>query len=50
MSLRQGKYAEAEVSFKETLRRLISSGTDKTDPAIIEISLKLAQIYSATSR
>ncbi|XP_072029873.1 tetratricopeptide repeat protein 19, mitochondrial-like [Amphiura filiformis] len=50
MLLRQGKFVEAEIAFKETLRRLITSGTEKTDPAVIEISLKLAQIYSATRR
>lgn len=37
---------KAERLFKEIMRRLIASGTDPDDNKIVEMSLKLARIYS----
>lgn len=44
------EWAKAEVLFVETMKRMISSGTTKTDNSIVEMSLKLAQIFANLSQ
>uniref|UniRef100_A0A915L858 Tetratricopeptide repeat protein 19, mitochondrial n=1 Tax=Romanomermis culicivorax TaxID=13658 RepID=A0A915L858_ROMCU len=42
------KYEESIAIFTELMRRLMTSGTKKEDPAMIEVSLKLADMYART--
>lgn len=41
-----GDYASAELLFVDLIRRMLADEVDKTDPAILELSLKLANMYS----
>ena len=49
-SLLKGDYMKAERLFKSVMQRLLSKGTDAEDNKIIEMSLKLANIYSKLGR
>lgn len=42
----KGDYGHAEELFIDLIKRMIASDVDPTDPAILELSLKLASIYS----
>lgn len=46
LRLLQLNYGEAEALFVEAIRESVAGGMDPKDPAIIEISLKLALIYA----
>uniref|UniRef100_T1IUQ4 Uncharacterized protein n=1 Tax=Strigamia maritima TaxID=126957 RepID=T1IUQ4_STRMM len=46
VAYQKGDYRKAEKLFIETMKRLLISGKPVTDNAIVEISLKLAHIYS----
>lgn len=48
--LRINKFLKAEQLFKETIKLLLESGFLETDPAVLEISLKLAGIYDLQFR
>ncbi|KAK3596560.1 hypothetical protein CHS0354_010438 [Potamilus streckersoni] len=50
MSLSQGQFEKAEQLFKETMKGCLQLGMDKEDNAMIEISIKLASIYSILKR
>ncbi|XP_002737330.1 tetratricopeptide repeat protein 19, mitochondrial-like [Saccoglossus kowalevskii] len=50
LEMKRGHYKKAEVLFKECLKGLLSTGTSKDDNAVIEISLKLSQIYAHLKR
>ncbi|KAM7305546.1 tetratricopeptide repeat protein 19, mitochondrial [Ixodes scapularis] len=45
----KGEYLKAEKLFVDVMQRAISSGTPRDDNSIVEMSLKLAQIYSQTN-
>ncbi|XP_030835513.1 tetratricopeptide repeat protein 19, mitochondrial isoform X2 [Strongylocentrotus purpuratus] len=44
-NMRHGRLMKAENLFKETLKLLLTSGIQKEDPGVVEISLKLSRIY-----
>ncbi|KAL3863128.1 hypothetical protein ACJMK2_004900 [Sinanodonta woodiana] len=50
MSLAQGQYEKAEQLLKETMKGCLQLGMDKEDNAMMEISIKLASIYSILKR
>ncbi|XP_070553130.1 tetratricopeptide repeat protein 19, mitochondrial-like [Ptychodera flava] len=50
LAMKRGHFHKSEELFKESLRGLLSSGFPKDDNAVIEISLKLAQVYTNRHR
>lgn len=50
VAFEDSQFNKAEKLFKSTLQRMMSSGYLTTDNSVIEISLKLAVIYSKTRR
>ncbi|XP_035681189.1 tetratricopeptide repeat protein 19, mitochondrial-like [Branchiostoma floridae] len=50
LALSQEHWSKAERLFKETLKVLVSSGTDQDDNAVLEISMKIAGIYASQGR
>ncbi|KAJ8025141.1 Tetratricopeptide repeat protein 19, mitochondrial [Holothuria leucospilota] len=48
--LRIDENFKAEKLFKETIKLLLESGFEQTDPAVLEISLKLASMYELQFR
>ncbi|XP_078676172.1 tetratricopeptide repeat protein 19, mitochondrial-like [Branchiostoma floridae x Branchiostoma belcheri] len=50
LALKNEHWSKAERLFKETLKVLVSSGTDQDDNAVLEISLKIAGIYGNQGR
>ncbi|CAH1263991.1 TTC19 [Branchiostoma lanceolatum] len=50
LALKEEHWSKAERLFKETLKVLVSSGTDQDDNAVLEISLKIAGIYGKQGR
>lgn len=49
-NLKINKYLKAEQLFKETIKLLLEAGFVQHDPAVLEISLKLAGIYDLQYR
>eukprot|EP00057_Strongylocentrotus_purpuratus_P031815 XP_785756.4 PREDICTED: tetratricopeptide repeat protein 19, mitochondrial [Strongylocentrotus purpuratus] len=49
-NMRHGRLMKAENLFKETLKLLLTSGIQKEDPGVVEISLKLSRIYERMGR
>ncbi|PIK50523.1 putative tetratricopeptide repeat protein 19, mitochondrial [Apostichopus japonicus] len=49
-NLKINKYLKAEQLFKETIKLLLDAGFVQHDPAVLEISLKLAGIYDLQYR
>ncbi|XP_054712483.1 tetratricopeptide repeat protein 19 homolog, mitochondrial-like [Uloborus diversus] len=50
VAFEKGDYPKAEKLFLQVLKELLAIGKQQTDNAVIEISLKLAKIYSLTSQ
>ncbi|XP_077984914.1 tetratricopeptide repeat protein 19, mitochondrial-like [Glandiceps talaboti] len=50
LAMKRGHYHKAEELFKESLRGLLGAGFSKDDNAVIEMSLKLAEIYAKRHR
>lgn len=50
VSFNKKEWKTAEILFVETMKRMISSGTDQTDNAIVEMSMKIAQIYDKLNK
>uniref|UniRef100_H2Z3L7 Uncharacterized protein n=1 Tax=Ciona savignyi TaxID=51511 RepID=H2Z3L7_CIOSA len=50
LALHANQYDKAEPLFRSVLQNLIATGTQPNDPAILEISLKLASIYAGQSK
>lgn len=48
--LRIDENFKAEKLFKETIKLLLESGFEQNDPAVLEISLKLASMYELQFR
>ncbi|CAN7994188.1 unnamed protein product, partial [Ixodes hexagonus] len=48
VAFEKGDYSKAEKLFVDVMQRTIAAGTPRDDNAIVEMSLKLAQIYSRT--
>ncbi|XP_072164844.1 tetratricopeptide repeat protein 19, mitochondrial-like [Diadema setosum] len=49
-NLRHGRLIKAESLFKDTLQVLLETGLPQGDPAVVEISLKLATIFERMGR
>ncbi|XP_013402317.1 tetratricopeptide repeat protein 19, mitochondrial [Lingula anatina] len=50
LGLLKGEFDHAEVLFKDTMKGMLQMGLDKTDNALVEISVKLASIYASKQK
>nr|XP_009858930.1 tetratricopeptide repeat protein 19, mitochondrial-like isoform X1 [Ciona intestinalis] len=50
LALHTNEYDKAEPLFRNVLQNLIATGKEPNDPAILEISLKLASIYASQGK
>lgn len=50
LAMQTGQFVSADALFKETMKGCLQLGMEKTDNAIVEISIKLATIYAMLKR